>query len=310
MEFDLENPLTSFKEHQTDTIPSLFADESHHMPSLSSKANDYFVSLRRKAIFLILQAQFSCNFDPYISYLAVNYMDRFISKQEFPQQEKPWILRLLVISCLSLAAKMKNIDLSLSHLQGDKGLIYNTRSIHRMEVLILTTLKWQMRSITPFSFMYFFLSLFEIKDLVSTRALKERASEILFKSHSKIKLLEYKPSIIAASALLCASHEMFPLQFPCFRYEISSCGYVDKENLLNCSRVMQEIIRKWNESTVHATSSTSTSVVDRHHSTNTSSEDNESSAIIHERDINDVKRRKMNKFCNNQMFQFSQIQPC
>lgn len=58
MEFDLENPLTSFKEHQTDTIRSLFADESHHMPSLSSTANDYFVSLRGKAISLILQVKY------------------------------------------------------------------------------------------------------------------------------------------------------------------------------------------------------------------------------------------------------------
>lgn len=31
---------------------------------------------------MVHQAQFSCNFDPFVSYLAVNYMDRFVSKQD------------------------------------------------------------------------------------------------------------------------------------------------------------------------------------------------------------------------------------
>lgn len=33
---------------------------------------------------LVGQAQYSCNLDPYTPYLAVNYMDRFISRQDIP----------------------------------------------------------------------------------------------------------------------------------------------------------------------------------------------------------------------------------
>lgn len=59
MEFELGDPLTSFQEHQSDTIPDLFASESDHMLSqefLSGfKTSDFHVSFRREAISYILQ---------------------------------------------------------------------------------------------------------------------------------------------------------------------------------------------------------------------------------------------------------------
>ena len=161
--------------------------------------------------------------------------------------------------------------------QRDEGFVCDSQSIRRMELLILTTINWKMRSITPFSFLYFFISLFDLEDPPLIQGLRDRASEILFRSHygnrayltmnttfiyviyiyiyiylstqhlfmciymyilkcwflmrvltTEIKILEYKPSIIAASALLCASQELFPLQFPCFRAAIVSCEHVNK----------------------------------------------------------------------------------
>lgn len=43
-----------------------------------------------------------------------------------------------------------------------------------------------------------------------------------------VELLRYKPSIVTASALLTASHELFPVQFQCFRTAIFACSYVNK----------------------------------------------------------------------------------
>ena len=51
-----------------------------------------------------------------------------------------------------------------------------------METLVLGALKWRMRSITPFSFMPLFISLFKLKDPPLTQALKARAVQILFKA--------------------------------------------------------------------------------------------------------------------------------
>ncbi|XP_029125073.1 putative cyclin-D6-1 [Cajanus cajan] len=242
MEFDLEDPLVNLEEEQTFTISKLFASESDHMPSPNCLSSTHFhVSFRSEAISLILQVQFSCNLDLIVAYLAINYLHRFVSSQEIPPG-KPWFLRLLVISCLSLASKMKNTTISFLDTQKE-GCNFKVQNIQKMELLILGALKWRVRSITPFSFLHFFLSLAEIKDQTLKQALKERASEIIFNAQNDIKFLEYKPSTIAATALIFASHELFPKQYSILRASITACEYLDEEMLPKCFDLMQGMLR-------------------------------------------------------------------
>ncbi|KAJ6416490.1 hypothetical protein OIU84_002366 [Salix udensis] len=300
MEFDLENPLTSLKEYLSDEIPDLFLSESDHLPSKNflrclKTSADFYVSFREEAISCILQAQYSCNYDPFIPYLAVNYMDRFISRQEIPQG-KPWILRLVVISCLSLAAKMKNKHFSISNFQeGETGFTFDTQTINRMELVVLDAMNWRMRSITPFSFVHFFISLFELNDPSSSQPLKDRATEIIFKAQNEIKFLEFKPSIIAASAILVASKERFPSQFPSFQRSIYSCQFVNEENLQKCFHALREMVEmEWHESVSETMSCTGTplSVLDRHFT------GSESEIITHGSAVPEIKRRKLNLHSN------------
>ena len=59
--------------------------------------------------------------------------------------------------------------------QRGESFIFDMQTINRMELLILGALDWQIRSITPFSFIHFFISFFEHKDPPLTQALKYRA---------------------------------------------------------------------------------------------------------------------------------------
>ncbi|KAA8524490.1 hypothetical protein F0562_010913 [Nyssa sinensis] len=316
MEFDLENPLPVFQDLHADSALSLFLIESDHMPSdtysRTLQATDFDFSVRRETISLILHL--SRNFDPLLSFLAVNYLDRFLSTQSITEG-KPWVLRLLAVSCVSLALKMRRTEFSVTDIQQDGGFIFDTQTICRMEFLILGALKWRMRSITPFSFIHFFISLFKFKDPPLRQALKARATEIIFKAQHDIRLLEFKPSMIAASALLAGSHELFPLQFLCFRKAISNCSYVNKEELFECCNVMQDIAMDGYESVLDIVSSSSTpvNVLDWHCSSSTSSSDSEKTntteAITSTVD-RDIKRRKISGFRNDKTFQFSQIQQC
>ncbi|XP_072951149.1 cyclin-D6-1 [Typha angustifolia] len=233
MDFDLENPFTS----SDDSITALFAAESDHCLVVGDGAD---LPIRRDAVALILQAQFSCGLDPFVTYLAINYVDRFLCKQEIPRG-KPWVVRLLAVSCLSLASKMKRAGFCLADFQGDEGLIFDTQTIHRMELLVLGALDWRMRSITPFSFLRFFLGFFSPPQPHLLHALKSRASEIVFKAQSEINMLEFEPSLIAASALLSAAYELFPIQFPAFRSKISSCEFVNKERFFQCCNAIGEM---------------------------------------------------------------------
>ncbi|RDX76328.1 putative cyclin-D6-1, partial [Mucuna pruriens] len=119
-----------------------------------------------------------------------------------------------------------------------EGFTFEAQSIQKMELLILGALNWRMRSITPFSFLHFFISLAEIKDQSLKQALKERASEIILNAKN-----EYKPSTIAATALIFASHELSPEQYSILRASITACEYLHEETLSKCFNVMQEMGR-------------------------------------------------------------------
>ncbi|KAK1260736.1 putative cyclin-D6-1 [Acorus gramineus] len=267
MDFDLENPLTSYDERRPDSFSSLFVAESEQ--SLFD-SRDFSPSMRQDAVALIFQ--FALDIDPFVPYLAVNYLDRFLARQPV-QGEKPWMVRLLSISCLSLASKMMKIDFSIADFQREEGFIFDAQTIRRMELLILGALEWRMRSVTPFCFLSFFLTFFSPNDPPLIASLKARASEILFKAQTGSKcdetehqLMMYKPSIIAATALLSASHELFPIQFPSFRDAISSCVYVNKEKLLMCWNLIQVLVMDGCDSAFVMDRSTDTpaTVLDRH----------------------------------------------
>ncbi|KAK6149835.1 hypothetical protein DH2020_017360 [Rehmannia glutinosa] len=308
MELDLQNPLTCYNEDlQYDVVTSLFSNESDHMPCLLSfESSDLRLSIRRRALSLISHAKLSYDLDPFLVYLSVNYVDRFLSKQEI-LEKRPWIAHILVLAGLSLAAKMTNSDLSisLSHLQREEGFEFDTQSVHRMETILLAALQWRMRSITPFSFLQYFLSLFKIEDSSLAQCLKHRASDIIFSVQHELKLLEYKPSIIAASALLCSIQDLAPLTFSFSKAAISSCDYVNKDTLLECLGVLQEITREGYYATASGTV-TPVSVLDRQRTSSRSEEGDSRSGFPD----GDIKRRRLNGFRDNRTFRTSQTQPC
>ncbi|XP_073309403.1 putative cyclin-D6-1 [Primulina huaijiensis] len=245
LEFDLENPFPPSDQN----LPSmLFEIETDHMPLQSytqtlllDSADSHMISTRRReAISSILRLPRKDD-DPFVPYLAINYMDRFVSSQRI-QIRKLWMLKLAAVSCALLAFKMLRPDCAVPvpHLQEDGDYIFDSFTIKRMEVIILEALQWRMRSINPFSFLNYYISLFEFDGRPSIQALKHRATEIILKSQNEIKLLGFKPSVICASSLLCSAQELFPLQFTCFRNAISTCSYVNEEDLSNCYNVMQE----------------------------------------------------------------------
>ncbi|KAL2245788.1 putative cyclin-D6-1 [Sesamum indicum] len=308
MEFDLENPLPPSMEK----FPSLFHIEDEHMPSKTYlqalNSADSNLSIRREIVSSIFC--FSRGFDAFTSYLATNYMDRFLSTHSIPDG-KPWILKVVAISCISLALKMRKTEFSVSDLLNAGGFMIDFLTIERMEMLILGSLKWRMRSVNPFSFANYFVTFFKFKDDSSIQALKTRAFEIIFKAQNDVKLLEFKPSVISASALLVAAHELFPVQLPSFRDAICSCSYVNKENLVQCYDLMQEVAMERYGSVLGMVSSSCTpaNVLDLHcfSSSISSSQTNQTSETAsNAAGIGGLKRPKLQDFATDNSFQLSQ----
>lgn len=74
------------------------------------------------------------------------------------QSEQLWAIKLLSVACLSLAAKMEELNVpALSEFQLE-DYHFESKVIQRMELLVLNTLEWRMASTTPFAFLYYFIT--------------------------------------------------------------------------------------------------------------------------------------------------------
>lgn len=74
------------------------------------------------------------------------------------QSEKLWAIKLLSVTCLSLAAKMEELKVPMLSEFLLEDYNFDSKAIQRMELLVLNTLEWRMCPITPFAFLHFFIS--------------------------------------------------------------------------------------------------------------------------------------------------------
>uniref|UniRef100_M8BD00 Cyclin-D6-1 n=1 Tax=Aegilops tauschii TaxID=37682 RepID=M8BD00_AEGTA len=181
---------------------------------------------------------------PRVAYLALNYVDRFLSKGQLPFERKPWAPRLLAISCLSIAAKMQRVDaISMDYIQRDEEFMFDAVTIQRMERVVLGALEWRARSVTPLAFLGFFLSACfpPPRHLALLDAVKERAVDLLLRAQPEVKMAEFSPSVVAASALLAAAGEIAVAHLPAFQAAVAACPFVNSEKLRECGEVMAAV---------------------------------------------------------------------
>ncbi|GAA0170332.1 kinase activator [Lithospermum erythrorhizon] len=216
-----------------------FALGVDYLEKFQSHSLDIFA--REDSIGWILKVQSFYGFQPLTAYLSVNYMDRFLYARPLPRS-KGWPLQLLSVACLSLAAKMEeHLVPSLLDLQVEGAkFIFDSKTIQKMELLVLSELDWKLRSITPFDFLTFFA--FKVDSTGAyTGILNSRASQVLLHMIQECSILEYKPSCIAAAAILSAANE-----FPKFSFVDAQCAEkwsdgLHKDEIISCYGLMQQI---------------------------------------------------------------------
>ncbi|GMI68014.1 hypothetical protein HRI_000470700 [Hibiscus trionum] len=199
-----------FVDYDTESLSYLFDSEVDRMPEsklLSSRFHDLpsdIVRARQEAIQWMLKVHCFYRFRPEIAYLSINYMDRFLSTRALPQG-KGWAMQLLSVSCLSLAAKMEETSVPfLLDLQIIKPrFLFKPKTVERMEVLVMKTLKWRLRTITPFDFVHYFIAkISKSQPQNSPRHLFSSASHLIVNTCKAIDSLDYPPSAIAAAVAL------------------------------------------------------------------------------------------------------------
>ncbi|XP_012079400.1 cyclin-D5-1 isoform X2 [Jatropha curcas] len=205
---------------------------SYVMPSadsLSTTTNDsnWLRFARLDAIDWIFNTRALFGFRFHTAYLSVTYLDRFLSKRSI-DDGKLWAIRLLSVACLSLAAKMEECRVpSLSEFPME-DYCFENKVIQRMELLVLNTLEWKMGSITPFSYLNYFIS--KICGESRPKETISRAVELILAVIKEINLLEHRPSVIAVAAVLAASDNQLTRQELDVKVKlISSTNFLENE---------------------------------------------------------------------------------
>ncbi|KAF5190571.1 Cyclin-d1-1 [Thalictrum thalictroides] len=235
---DIEDSINGFIDDERDYMPALDYPEMFRSQSID-------VSARTESIAWILKVQEFYRFQPLTAYLSVNYMDRFLSSRCLPNLPKSngWLLQLISVACLSLAAKMEEplvpslIDIQV---EGAK-VIFEPRTIRRMELLVLNALDWRLRSITPFNFIDFLANKVDSSGTF-TRFFISRATEIIFVTTRDIRFLNYCPSSIAAAAIICAANEYPNLCLNNPGIAATWCTGLSKEKIVGCFKLMEEVV--------------------------------------------------------------------
>ncbi|XP_057969697.1 cyclin-D4-1-like isoform X2 [Malania oleifera] len=165
------------------------------------------VAARRQAVRWMMNVCAIYKFIPETAYLSVQYMDRFLSSHSLPRG-KEWPLQLLSVACLALAAKMEEASVPLlSDLQViEPRFVFTPKTIQRMELLVMTKLKWRLRVVTPFDFVNYFIDKCP-KPRSGSRfghfsSIFSRTSDLILNSCRVIEFLDYAPSTMAAAAVL------------------------------------------------------------------------------------------------------------
>ncbi|EAZ45038.1 hypothetical protein OsJ_29676 [Oryza sativa Japonica Group] len=217
-------------------VARLVETEADHMPRedyaerlrAGGGDGDLDLRVRMDAIDWIWKVHSYYSFAPLTACLAVNYLDRFLSLYQLPDG-KDWMTQLLAVACLSLAAKMEETDVpqSLDLQVGEERYVFEAKTIQRMELLVLSTLKWRMQAVTPFSYVDYFLRELNGGDPPSGRSAL-LSSELILCIARGTECLGFRPSEIAAAVAAAVVGE-----------EHAAFSHVNKERMSHCQEVIQ-----------------------------------------------------------------------
>jgi cyclin D1/2/4 len=116
--------------------------------------------------------------------------------------------------------------------------VFEGRTIKRMELLVLSTLKWRMQAVTACSFIDYFLHKLNDHGAPSMLA-RSRSADLILSTAKGVEFLVFKSSELAASVALAAMGE---LRSSILERAATGCKYLNKERVSRCYGMIQEKI--------------------------------------------------------------------
>ncbi|PHT41771.1 Cyclin-D3-1 [Capsicum baccatum] len=230
---------------EDEELLSLFTKEMGTQCCFESFENDPLLcSARVDVVGWIMKVNAHYGFSALTAVLAVTYLDRFLSSLQY-QNDKPWMIQLAAVTCLSLAAKVEetHVPLLLDFQVEDAKYVFEAKTIQRMELLVLSSLKWRMNPVTPLSFLDHIIRRLGLKNNVHWEFLR-RCESLLLSVMADCRFVRYMPSVLATAIMLHVIHQVEPCNAIEYQNQLLEVLKISKEKVNNCFELISEVSSK------------------------------------------------------------------
>ncbi|PSS02686.1 Cyclin-D3-1 like [Actinidia chinensis var. chinensis] len=157
-------------------------------------------------------------------------------------REKPWMIQLLAVTCLSLAAKVEEtqVPLLLDLQVEDTKYVFEAKTIQRMELLVLSALQWRMNPVTPISFLDHIMRRLGLKTHLHWEFLR-RCEKQLLSLLSDARFVGYLPSVLAASIMLHVIQQVEPCHSIEYQSQLLGVLNLSEEKVSDCYELILEV---------------------------------------------------------------------
>ncbi|GAU34397.1 hypothetical protein TSUD_217370 [Trifolium subterraneum] len=228
-----------------ESLKDLVAKECHHLPASDYvnrlKYGDLDLQERMEAVDWIEKVGVHFGFGPLCLYLAISFMDRFLSVVEM-LTERTWSFQLLAVGCLYLAAKIdetvvpRTVDMQMK----EKKYLFDNKTMLKMELMVLSTLKWRMLGITPFSYIDYFLNKVNGEQVPIGDSVLQ-SFQLILSTVRGIDFIQFRPSEIAAAVAVTLSVKGENQTVRTEKAVSLLIEYVEKEKVMKCIEMIQQL---------------------------------------------------------------------
>ncbi|GJS29323.1 cyclin-D3-1-like protein, partial [Tanacetum coccineum] len=172
---------------EDEELVSLFTKEqqqealkTHPSTFTFDKTDPSLLLARKEAVEWILKVKSHFGFTHLTAILSINYIDRFLASFHF-QKDKPWMMQLLAVE--------------------DTKYLFEAKNIQKMELLVMSTLKWKMNPVTPISFLDHIVRRLGLKTNLHWDFFK-KCEDLILSLVSDSRFVGFQPSVLATATML------------------------------------------------------------------------------------------------------------
>ncbi|WCJ17757.1 CYCLIN D3 1 [Euphorbia peplus] len=248
------SPTSSFLEQdlfwEDEELLSLFTKENNNVGGKQNLDSSSLIS-RQEAIEWMLKVNSFYGFSNLTSILAINYLDRFISSPSYNNNQrddnkknKPWMIQLVAVTCLSLAAKVEEtqVPLLLDLQVEDTKYVFEAKTIQRMELLVLSSLQWKMHPVTPLSFLHHIIRRLGLKTDLHWEFLR-RCESLLITLVSDSRSTCFLPSVLATATMMHVIDQVEPFNSIDYQNQLLGILKINKEKVNDCYELICELLK-------------------------------------------------------------------